>query len=139
MFNKLVVAVDGSENSYRAVDYARELGAKFDSRIILMHAYPHTSDMRAYDVYDRLLGERKYAGQQVLNHARERLANVTVEVEEDLLEDPAAEAILAVAEARRADLILMGTRGRGTLKGLMLGSVSAKVSHHAPCAVMIIR
>jgi nucleotide-binding universal stress UspA family protein len=60
-------------------------------------------------------------------------------VEEDLLEGPAAEAILSAAAIRNADLIVMGSRGMGSLKGMVFGSVSTKVSHYAPCPVMVVR
>ena len=59
--------------------------------------------------------------------------------EEDLLEGPAADAIVSAAEAHRADLIVMGTRGMGAVTGVMFGSVSTKVTHHAPCSVMVVR
>lgn len=139
MITRMLVAVDGSQNGFRAVDYAREIGARFGSHIILVHAFPHTSDMRSFDIYDRLLGERKYQGQKILDQAREQLGETALEVEEDLLEGPAAEAILAVARTRKIDLIVMGTRGRGSLTELMLGSVSRKIVHHAPCPVMVVR
>ena len=139
MYTRIIVAVDGSENGLKAVQHARELGARFNSEIILLHAYPHTSDMRAYEVYDRLLGERKAEGQKILDQARDQFGELPLEITDNLLESPAAEAILTAAKARKAELIIMGTRGRGTLKGLMLGSVSSKVVHHAPCPVLVIR
>ena len=52
--------------------------------------------------------------------------------------DP-ADAILDVAEERRADLIIVGNRGRTGAKRFLLGSVPNRISHHAPCAVLIIR
>jgi len=139
MFTCIIVAVDGSKNGFQAVDHARELGARFNSKIILVHAYPHTSDMRTYEAYDRLLGERKADGQKILDQARTQLEKLPLEISEDLLEGPAAEAIIRVATTRKAELIIMGTRGRGTLKGLLLGSVSTKITNHAPCPVLVVR
>ncbi|MCK7482230.1 MAG: universal stress protein [Candidatus Moduliflexus flocculans] len=60
-------------------------------------------------------------------------------MDEDLLEGPAAEAILSAAAIRNSDLIVMGSRGMGALKGMVLGSVSTKVFHYAPCPVMVVR
>jgi nucleotide-binding universal stress UspA family protein len=105
----------------------------------LVHAFPHTSDLRGYESFDRLISERKEAGQVVLDEAREQLGDTPLEVHEELLEGPPAEAILRVAETRNADLIVMGTRGLGSLRGLLLGSVSSKVVQHAHCAVMLAR
>jgi nucleotide-binding universal stress UspA family protein len=74
-----------------------------------------------------------------LDHARYQLGDVSFEVEEDLLEGPAADAVLSVAGVRKADLIVLGTRGMGSLKGVIFGSVSNKVMHYAPCPVMVVR
>ena len=74
-----------------------------------------------------------------MDEARKRLGNVSIDVHEELLEGPEAEAILAVAETRQADLIIMGTRGLSSLQGLLLGSVAHKVIHHASCPVMVAR
>lgn len=57
----------------------------------------------------------------------------------EILEGPAAEAILQVAETHRSDLIVMGSRGLGRFTGLLLGSQSQKVVQHASCPVLIVR
>ena len=107
--------------------------------MIMVHAYPRTSDLRDHDGYETLLTQRKNTGRDILEKAHDNMAGGSVSVEDDLLEGPAAEAILSVAKIRKADLIILGTRGMGSLKGLMVGSVSSKVMHHAPCPVLIVR
>jgi nucleotide-binding universal stress UspA family protein len=139
MFKCIILALDGSGHSLRALDCARTLAERFDAKLILVHAYPRTSDLRDLEGYDRLVSQRKNAGQEILDDAQERLGGVSLEVEEDLLEGPATDAILSVAEIRQADLIVLGTRGMGSVKGLLVGSVSNKVTHHAPCTVMVVR
>ncbi|MCB9100913.1 MAG: universal stress protein, partial [Anaerolineales bacterium] len=91
------------------------------------------------DDYELLVARRESAGQAILDQARQQLGEVSILVKEELLEEPAAEAILNVAQIRQADLIVMGTRGRSSLEGLLLGSVSQKVIHHADCPVMVVR
>jgi nucleotide-binding universal stress UspA family protein len=59
-------------------------------------------------------------------------------VNEELHEGPEAESILKVAESCKADLIVMGSRGFGAVKGLLVGSVSRKVIHYATCPVMVV-
>ena len=139
MFNKILVAIDGSEHSSRALEYGKHVAECEGASLWLVHAFPHTSDLRGYEAFDRLISERTRAGQVVLDQAREMLGDTTLEVHEELLEGPPAEGILKVAEVRNADLIVMGTRGLGSLSGLLLGSVSSKVVQHAHCAVMLIR
>ena len=139
MFKQIVVAIDGSEHSHRALDYARYMAESSGASLWLVHAFPHTSDLLGFEQYEQLAARRTTAGQAVLDEARERLGKTAVEVQEELLEEPAAEAILNVAQVRGADLIVMGTRGLGSLRGLLLGSVSIKVVQHAHCPVMLVR
>jgi nucleotide-binding universal stress UspA family protein len=139
MFELIVVALDGSEHSLKALDYARELAEKHDSKLILLHAFHSTSDLRGSEGFNQMVGRRKQKGEVIIKDACRRLGQISFEVEEDLLEGPATEAILSVVEARNADLVVMGTRGMGSLKGLLFGSVSSKVTHYAPCSVLVVR
>ncbi len=139
MFKSIIAALDGSEQSMQALKYARGIAECFGAKLTLVHAYPHTSDLRDSVEYNNLVAKRKRAGHQIMETARKLLAETTVEVEEDLLEGPAADAILSAAEIRHADLIVLGTRGMGSLKGVVFGSVSTKVSHYASCTVMVVR
>jgi nucleotide-binding universal stress UspA family protein len=139
MFELIIVALDGSAHSLKALDYARQLAEKHGSKLILLHAFQATSDLRGSEGFNQMVGKRKGKGEEILKEAFKRLGRTTFEVEEDLLEGPAAEAIIAVAETRNANLVVMGTRGMGSLKGLLVGSVSTKVTHHASCSVLVVR
>jgi nucleotide-binding universal stress UspA family protein len=112
---------------------------KHDSKLILLHAFHSTSDLRGSEGFNQMVGRRKQKGEVIIKDACRRLGQISFEVEEDLLEGPATEAILSVVEARNADLVVMGTRGMGSLKGLLFGSVSSKVTHYAPCSVLVVR
>ncbi len=74
-----------------------------------------------------------------LEEAAVVLRELGVEVETHAREGDPADAILDVAEEQRADLIVVGNKGMTGAKRFLLGSVPNKVSHHAPCSVMIIR
>ncbi len=139
MFKTIVVALDGSERSFHAFKYAQSLAQKYVSRLIVVHAYPHTSDLHASEGYEKLLSTRKIAGEKIIEAARKLIGQSSIEMEADLLEGPSADAILSVAETRSADLIVLGTRGMGSIKGLLFGSVATKVSHHAACPVLVVR
>jgi len=138
MFNRIIVAIDGSEHSNRAVSCARELTERFGASLWLIHAYPQTSDLRSYEQFGKLIARRKQSGQSILDEARIFLGEINCEINEELLEGPEAEAILSVAEIQKIGLILMGTRGLGSLEGILLGSVSRKVTLHASCPVMLV-
>ena len=139
MFNSIIVAIDGSDHSNRAVSCARELAERFGASLWLVHAYPQTSDLRSYEQFGKLIARRKRAGQLILDEARKILGGINCEINEELIEGPEAEAILSVAEINKVGLILLGTRGLGSLEGILLGSVSRKVTHHASCPVMLVR
>lgn len=139
MYKNIMVAVDGSEYSLRALDHAKALAAKFGAVLWLVHIFPHTSDLLGYEDFEKLFARRKSAGQVILDAARGQLGKVSVKVCEELEEGPDAESIISIAAKRETDLIVMGTRGLGAIKGLMLGSVSRKVIHTADCAVMVVR
>ena len=139
MYASIIVALDGSEQSMLALDHARPIAECFRSRLILVHAFPHTSDLRDSIEYNNLVSLRIKKGEEIIETARKLLGQTSIEVDEELLEGPAAEAILSAAATRNADLIVMGSRGMGSLKGIVFGSVSTKISHYAPCPVMVVR
>ena len=138
MFNTIVLWLDGSKQSMIALEFSANLSQTFNAKLIIVHAYPFTSDLRNYKEYDKLLIQRQAAGVDFFAQARENIKSLSIEIEDDLLEGPAAEAIISVAESREADLIVLGTRGMGPFKGLLLGSVSIKVMQRATCPVMVV-
>lgn len=144
MLNNIVAAVDGSESSLRAVDFAADIAKAYDAKLTLVHVL---SRMGSAQVPEELLDYAdiehvrvtemdilRSVSSEILNRARakasERGANVAEIISE--VGDP-AKHIVAQAKDRGADLIVLGTRGLGSIKELMLGSVSHKVTHLAPC------
>jgi nucleotide-binding universal stress UspA family protein len=138
MFKNILLAFDGSEFSYRALDYAKTITERFGATLWLAHVFSRTSEFLGYEDFEKLFSKRKCAGQTVLDDARLKLSDATFDVNDELLEGPEAEAILSLAEKRQVDLIVIGTRGFGSLTGLLLGSVSHKVLHYSSCPVMVV-
>jgi nucleotide-binding universal stress UspA family protein len=138
MFKNILLAVDGSEYSNKALTYARNMAEQYRATLWLVHVFSHTSDLLGYDDFEKLFAKRKCAGQAVLDDVTAKLGESSFDVREELLEGPEAESILDVAAKTQADIIVMGTRGLGAVKGLLLGSVSRKVIHYAPCPVMVV-
>jgi nucleotide-binding universal stress UspA family protein len=138
MLKNILLAFDGSECSNKALAYAKNMAQQYNATLWLVHVFPHTSDLLGYEDYEKLYSKRKGTGQTVLDSALEDLGKPSFEVREELLEGPEAESILKAAEISHADIIVMGTRGLGAFKGLLLGSVSRKVIHFSNCPVMVV-
>ena len=138
MLKNILLAFDGSEYSNRALQYAKTLAERFEATLWLVHIFTHTSDLLGYEDYEKFYSKRKAGGQALLDEALQELSNTRLDVREKLQEGPEAESILNIAKTCQADLIVMGTRGHGTLKGLLVGSVSRKVIHHSSCPVMVV-
>ena len=145
MFNAIVVGTDGSETAAEAVRQAVELGKVTGARIDLVSAYEPVTNQRlraeATQVPDDLqwmVNPREDVDaklEEAAEVAREGGLDVHVYARQG---DP-ADAILDVAEEIKADLIVVGNKGMTGARRFLLGSVPNKVSHHAPCSVLIIR
>jgi nucleotide-binding universal stress UspA family protein len=138
MFENIVLAFDGSDYSNKALQYAKSMTERFEATLWLVHVFRNPSDFLGYTDYEKLYARRKSAAQAVLDDARQKFGTTTFIVNEELREGREAESILKVAESRKADLIVMGTRGLGSVKGFLVGSVSRKVIHYASCPVMVV-
>jgi nucleotide-binding universal stress UspA family protein len=136
MFRKILVAVDGSQHARAALDLAADLAQRYQASLCVLHAFPHVSDLLGTPQYESLLAARSMIGQQLLESAQTQVGD-TVVVETQLIEGPPAPAILRVAEEEGCDLIVIGSRGRGQIAGILLGSVSSTVAQRAHCPVLI--
>ena len=136
MFHKILVAVDGSQHARAALDLAVDLAQRYQASLYVLHAFPHVSDLLGTPQYESLLTARTMIGQQLLESAQTQVGD-TVVVETQLIEGPPAPAILRVAEEDGCDLIVIGSRGRGQIAGILLGCVSSTVAQHARCPVLI--
>lgn len=139
MFKNILVAVDGSEHAQKAARVAGDFARQMQADLRVVTAYDPVPTYLGEPNLQRALDERFAQAQQILDDALLEIGDTPHEVKTEVLEGPAAEAILAVVEARENDLIIMGTRGLGRLKGLLLGSQSQKVVAHSPCPVLLLR
>ena len=138
MFKNILLAVDGSEYSHRAIEYAKSIAERYEANLWLIHVFSLTSDLLGYKDFEKLYAKRKSTGQAVLDDTKKIIGSTTFKMHQELIEGSEAEAILKVAENHQADLIVMGTRGFGAVKGLLVGSVSRKVIHLSTCPVMVV-
>jgi nucleotide-binding universal stress UspA family protein len=146
MYGSIVVGTDGSETAKEAVRQAAELARALGARVLLVSAYEPVSEARLRqerrevpDDVSWMVNPREDV-QEVLDQAAEEMREQGIEAVETFpREGDPADAILDVAEERDADLIVVGNKGMTGARRFLLGSVPNKVSHHAPCNVMIVR
>lgn len=145
MLDKILVAVDGSEYSKKALEFAIELADKFAAGLHLVHVPQGVAADRVMVLGGASMmihanrDQIEAAGRDLIEAAR-KLAEEQVpdRVSTELRGgDPAAE-IIASAEENDADCIIIGSRGLGDFGGMMLGSVSHKVNHTAPCTCITV-
>ena len=140
MFEHILLGVDGSEHALHAAQKAAELARTVNSKILrIVIAYEPVPSYLGEPNMQTAISARMKEAETILEKAMEAVGKIPGEVHTEILEGPPAEAILDVANTRKSDLIVMGSRGLGPLRGAMLGSQSQKVVQHAPCPVLIVR
>ncbi|HEX5064576.1 MAG TPA: universal stress protein [Myxococcota bacterium] len=141
-FQRIVVPVDFSEHSSRALDVAIELAKKFDGRLHLVHAYAiHPMLLTPYGVNIPVDFEREFrqAADLQMTACADRVRKAGLAVEVTTTADLPSDAIVRCAEKTGADLIVMGTRGLTGLKHVVLGSVAERTLRLAPCPVLTVK
>jgi nucleotide-binding universal stress UspA family protein len=145
MFKSIVVGTDGSDTARQAVEEAIGLARAVGASIELVSAYEPIPNQRLRDDARAAPADMQWMVNPredvdaTLRQACESIEAAGVPVTPYAREGDPADAILDVAEERGADLIVVGNKGMTGAKRFLLGSVPNKVSHHAPCSVLIIR
>lgn len=145
MFGSIIVGTDGSKTAAQAVAQAADLAAATSAKLHVVSAFEPVLSARLKDEALEAPADVEWAInpredvdamlEQIAGPLRER----GIEVVASAREGDAADAILDVAEEIGADLIVVGNRGMTGAKRFLLGSVPNKISHHAPCSVLIVR
>ena len=145
MFRTIVVGTDGSETASKAVGQAAELAASVGSTLLIVSAFEPVGPTRLRDEAAqapedvRWMVNPREDVDATLNAAVELADELGVATRTFARQGDPADAILDVAEEQGADLIVVGNKGMTGAKRFLLGSVPNKISHHAPCSVLIIR
>ncbi len=141
MLSKLLVPVDGSENSLRALDHAIYLAKKTGANITAMNVIenPPTVYVESQKLLNDLLAKFREESANILDKCKQIAEKNDVKIETVMGEGDAASTIVGYAQEGDFDTIIIGRRGLGRFKEMMLGSISNKVLHHAKCTVMIVK
>ena len=133
MFEKILLAVDGSAHSAQATAAASEIATKSGGTVYVLHVHeaglvlPVETNTEAQDVVDQAIKQLEADGVEVSGQAVSARAGSV------------APTIIDAARSFGCDLIVMGTRGLSDFSGLLVGSIAHKVIHHADCPVLVVR
>ncbi|UCD82263.1 MAG: universal stress protein [Desulfobacterales bacterium] len=136
---KILVPVDGSEYSKRAAGYAAELAKITAAEIMLIHCHKPFPVVLGEPYFQNAIDKIMKKSNALLDSYRKIVQDAGVSFTDRILEGPAAGVICEVAKIEKADMIVMGSRGRNDLEGLLLGSCTHRVLKTAPCPVLVIR
>jgi nucleotide-binding universal stress UspA family protein len=146
MIRSIVVGTDGSDTASKAVQEAADLAAAVGAAVNLVSAYVPVSNQRLREEAREAPGDVQWQVtpredvDSMLEEAEKTVAKAGVkDIKIHAREGDPADAILDVAEEESSDLIVVGNKGMSGAKRFLLGSVPNKVSHHAPCSVLIVR
>lgn len=141
MPSKILVPVDGSDNSFRALDQAVSLVKSTGAQLTAIHVIesPPTVYVESQKLLDDLLADYRRESAKVLDRCKKVAQDAGVRIETVIAEGDAASTITGYAEKGGFDLIVIGSRGLGKFKGLVLGSVSSKVLHNTKASVLVVR
>ncbi|HUB06862.1 MAG TPA: universal stress protein [Myxococcales bacterium] len=138
--NLIVVAIDGSEPSRRAEALAAEIAGKMGARLLLLHVVePIWVPVGDFGQETPVLQQEiEKDSRKLLETEAARLSQGGQAVETLSLDGAPALAIVDVAQARKADLIVMGSRGLGSVRRFLLGSVADRVLHVSERPVLVV-
>ena len=139
MPKNILLPVDGSKFMERNIDYACDFAKTMDSKLTLIHVVTLPAVVEpGFPIDPRPFEE---AGRRILDNAKKIAMDKGVE-SDTILETTfgnAAQKILKVAEEKKIDLIIIGSRGHSRLRNLLVGSVCDTVVRNAPCPVLVVR
>jgi nucleotide-binding universal stress UspA family protein len=136
---KILVAVDGSEQSDRIIDKTIEYLGLVEATVLLVYCHRKFSTILGQPHRDKEIPLIKKRAQQLIDPYIQRLQKEGVSTEQRLMEEPAGAAITDIATIEKCDLIIMGSRGLTNLTGLLVGSVTNRVLQTAPCSVLVVK
>lgn len=145
MYKKLLVPLDGSARANMAAEHALSLAKCMDATVLLFHVIPalppyaNKFSDRLGGAYQQIHDELQVTGEDIMEKAKSDFGNYGVNVEIKIIWGNPAMEICREAKEGGFDLIVMGSRGLGEIKGYLMGSVSNRVVRHASCPVLVVR
>ena len=141
MFKRMVVAFDGSEQSYKAFDFALDMsrlcpGASADITVLSVAQPPEPADIVEVDaIIDSATQHYEELFKELKVKAKER----NLEIKAEVVVGHPADQIVRYAKDNKCDMVIVGQTGKSRIEKWLLGSVSKRVSTYSPCTVIIVK
>jgi nucleotide-binding universal stress UspA family protein len=141
MFSKILVPIDGSENSKRAFSYASYLSKNLKGEVTILHVAdaPPTVYLQSQKVLDELLEKYSKEREKVFDEYREDAERESIKINTKVIFGEPAKEIVKFSLKDEFGVIVIGNRGIGHLKEMIIGSVSSKVIQDAKCPVLLVK
>jgi nucleotide-binding universal stress UspA family protein len=142
LYSKVLVPVDGSENSNRALEHALSLSSRLESKLTILYVLevPPFVYVQSQKLVDSVMASLEKEAKNILDSAQNQAKEFDVEYETALLKgDNIASIIVDYNRKNDFDIIVIGSRGHGKFKTTILGSVSNNVLHHSKNPVLIVK
>lgn len=143
MFKSILLAVDGSEESNKAIDYVKSLAEKYNSKILILNVFELPLLVDPYDTHTQIFQDiennLRTNSQTLLEDVKNKFSDLNIQIEGQSFQGRIGSIIVEVANKSNIDLIVMGSRGLGSVKSLLLGSVSNYVTNHAKCPLILVK
>jgi nucleotide-binding universal stress UspA family protein len=147
--SKIVVPIDGSEKSMEAADYAVKMAERYGSEVAVVYVIHMDQNLELLGIYrlsgpdpkKKKLDEAKAEAQKWFAEISRNAEQRKVHVKTDVIEFPMSviATIVEYAVSEKADVIVIGTRGRSGISKMLLGSVASGVVTYAPCPVVVVK
>lgn len=140
MIQTILLATDGSASAERAADFAASLALRYQAAVIVLNAFVTAMAHLGEPYHNRAPCQTLDEARSLVSQIARRLREMGIQnVDTEVIEGPAINVILGVAESRQPDLIVVGARGLSTWQGHMLGSVGMAVAQRADCPVLVVK
>ncbi|ADQ05464.1 UspA domain-containing protein [Caldicellulosiruptor owensensis OL] len=139
MYKKIVVAYDGSEHSKKGFEVALELAKMFESSIHIVSVAHIPDFVETKDELNGILSDARQYYEKIQQQAIDRAKSEGIEINCAIVPGHPANGVVSFAESIKADLIIVGQRGRSGVARYIVGNVAENIVRHAHCSVMVVK
>lgn len=139
IFSKILIPVDDSRHSESAIKYGADLAEISQAKVILLHCHRPVPTGLGEPNFQKAIDDATRDSYAIIEKYTAVFKAKNIEYSEKIIGGSTAKIIKTVAESESCDLIVMGSKGKSDLEGLVVGSVTHKVLHIAPCPVLVIK